>query len=95
MTAYVVVHAKVKNPEKLATYAKAAGDTIADHGGKFTVRATIVGFMTGDADYDRMVLIEFPDVDTVRTWYESTAYQALIPIRDEAADMLFTLAEAV
>lgn len=94
MTAYVAVHAKVKDPEKLAVYAKAAGSTIADHGGKFAFRAPIAEFMTGQADYDRLVLIEFPDAETARTWYQSDAYQALIAIRDEGADMLFTLAEA-
>ena len=35
MTAYVVVHAKTKDQEKLGVYAKAAGQTLTAHGGKF------------------------------------------------------------
>ena len=93
MVAYVVVQVKVKNSEKLADYAKAAGDTIAAHGGKFSVRAAVLETMTGKADFDRFVLIEFPDVDTARGWYQSPEYQELIPKRDEAADMVFVLAE--
>ena len=93
MVAYVVVQAKVKNPEKLAEYAKAAGDTVAAHGGRISVCASVLETMTGEADFDRFILLEFPDADTARGWYQSADYQALIPNRDEAADMLFTLAE--
>lgn len=93
MTAYVVVHAKVKDAEKLAAYAKAAGVTVADHGGEFKVRAPILDVLAGQADYDRFVMIEFPDAAAARAWYNCPAYQALIPNRNEAADMLFTLAE--
>ena len=32
-----------------------------------------------------MATFEFPDVDTADAWYQSEAYQALIPNRDEAA----------
>jgi len=93
MTAFVVVHAKIKDQEKLGVYAKAAGQTVTEHGGKFTTRAPILETLAGDAHYDRFVLIEFPDSNSARNWYQSAAYQALIPNRNEAADMLFTLAE--
>ena len=94
MTAYVAVHAKIKDPEKLAVYAKGAGATVAEHGGKFIVRAPILETLTGAGDFDRFVLIEFPDADSARAWYQSAAYQALIPNRNEGADMLFSLSES-
>jgi uncharacterized protein (DUF1330 family) len=95
MTAYVVVHAKIKDPDKLAVYSSAAGETIAAHGGKFVVRAPVLETLIGEGDYNRFVLIEFADAAAARNWYASEAYQALITNRDEAADMFFTLAEAV
>jgi uncharacterized protein (DUF1330 family) len=94
MTAYVVVHAKIRDQEKLAAYSDAAGETIAAHGGKFVIRAPVLETLTGEGNYNRFVLIEFPDAATARHWYDSDAYQALIKNRDEAADMFFTLAEA-
>lgn len=94
MTAHVVVYAKIKDPEKLAAYSKAAGATVAEHGGTFIMRAPVLETLTGVGDFDRFVLIEFPDPGSARDWYNSAAYQALIPNRDEAADMLFTLAES-
>ena len=61
--------------------------------GQILVRAPILETLTGAANYDVFVLIKFPDADSARTWYQSAEYQALIPNRDAAADMLFTLAE--
>jgi len=93
MVAHVVVQAKVKNPGRLKEYARAAGETIVAHGGGFSVRASVLEDMAGKSDYDRFVLIEFPDADSARGWYQSDEYQALIPIREEAADMTITLTE--
>ena len=40
--------------------------------------------MTNDDD---TVVIRFPDADTVDAWYNSPEYQALIPLRQQAADL--------
>jgi uncharacterized protein (DUF1330 family) len=93
MAAYVVVHVKIKDPEKLSAYSMAAGPTTAVHGGEFIMRAPIVETLTGPDGYDRFVLIKFPDIDAARAWYNDPDYQALIANRDEGADMLFTLSE--
>ena len=47
MAAYVAVHVKIKDPEKLAAYSKASGPTTAAHGGEFIMRAPIVETLTG------------------------------------------------
>ena len=93
MGATVIVQAKIKDAEKLAEYSMAAGGTVAEHGGAFTLRAPVLENLTGNVDIDRFVMIEFPDADTARGWYQSAEYQALIPIRDEAAFMVFSLVE--
>ena len=35
----------------------------------------------------------FPDGAALRAWYNSPDYQALVPLRDEAADMVFIAAD--
>ncbi|MAE04785.1 MAG: hypothetical protein CMH76_00460 [Nitrospinae bacterium] len=35
------------------------------------------------------MVIKFPDQVAAKAWYDSPEYQALIPNRDEAADMVF------
>ena len=38
MAAYVIVHATIKNPEKMAEYAAVAGPSIASFGGQLLAR---------------------------------------------------------
>jgi uncharacterized protein (DUF1330 family) len=92
MPAYVVVLAKIRNPEKLAEYSKAAGPIVEKYEGKFVTRAPIVESLTRNSDFERFVLIEFPNRDIPRAWYNSPEYQALISLRDEGAEMIFSLA---
>ena len=40
MSAYVVVHATINDQDKMQAYGKAAGPTVAEHGGKVEFRAT-------------------------------------------------------
>ena len=94
MAAYVIAQVKVKDPEKLAAYSQAAGPTVAEFGGKLIVRAPALEVLSGDVDYDRCVIMEFGDAASARAWYNSEAYQALVPLRSQGADVVFTLAEA-
>ena len=66
ITAYVAVRAKIKDQEKRAVYVKATGATVADHGGKLTVRAPVLETLTAADDFDRFVLIDFRDTDSAR-----------------------------
>jgi uncharacterized protein (DUF1330 family) len=36
-----------------------------------------------------VAVIRFPDAKALRDWYSSDAYQALVSIRDAAADVTF------
>jgi uncharacterized protein (DUF1330 family) len=43
---------------------------------------------------ERVVIIEFPDMDSLNAWYHSPEYRPLITLRKECTsdlDMLFTL----
>lgn len=90
MSAYVLVHATPKDPEKLQEYSAAAGATVEKFGGKFVARGP-AEVLSGESSYKVAVTIEFPDADTARKWYHSAEYQALIPIREEALDSVFIL----
>jgi len=76
---------RVKDPEKLKVYASQVGATIAPHGGKMLARGKVAKQLCGELDYQIQVVFEFPSEDAIEAWYESDAYQALIPNRDEAA----------
>ncbi len=90
MSAYVVVHATVKSPEKMAEYSAAAGPTLAAFGGKLVSRGASET-LAGSQPHGVMVVLEFPDRASAKAWYASDAYQAAIPTRLEAMDSLFIL----
>ena len=90
MTAYVVVHATVKNAEKMTAYAAVAGPTVASFGGEIVCRGASE-VLSGSNPHGVMVVIKFSDRATAKAWYNSPAYQAAIPNRSEGMDSVFIL----
>jgi uncharacterized protein (DUF1330 family) len=78
---YVIVDVDVKDPEKYAEYRAKAPATIAASGGRYLVRGGEVTHVEKGWDFHRFVILEFPSVDAAKTWYNSPAYQRILPIR--------------
>ena len=76
---------RVKDPQKLKVYVSQVGATMAPHGGKMVARGKVAKQLNGEVKHQIEALFEFPSADAVDAWYESDAYRALIPNRDEAA----------
>lgn len=93
MSAYVIALATIKNPEKLQEYGAIAGPSIKAAGGELISAARVSETLAGSFDKDRAVMIRFPDAETARAWYNSETYQSAIPIREQAMDATFILAE--
>jgi uncharacterized protein (DUF1330 family) len=91
MSAYVIVHGTVTNPEKMQEYGAAAGPLAAKHGGEVLSRGP-VEVLSGSSDYQLAVVIQFADRAAAKAWYESPEYQALIPTRESGLDSVFILA---
>jgi uncharacterized protein (DUF1330 family) len=90
MTAYVVVHATVLDPNKMQEYGAAAGPTVTAHGGKIVSRGPSE-VLAGESPHQLMVVLEFPTREAARSWYASDDYQAIIPTRLAAMDSIFIL----
>lgn len=88
MSAFVVVHVTVKNPDKFQVYADAAPATIAEFGGEVLLRGQVKSVLSGAHGHQSVAVIKFPDQEAVSNWYNSPAYQALIPNRNQAADVV-------
>ncbi len=88
MTAFFVATAKVKSPEKFQEYASKAGASIAPHGGELVLRGKADDVLVGSiAKHETVGIIKFPDADALSNWFNSAAYQEIVPLRNEAADM--------
>ena len=86
MPAYASATVTVKDPEKLKVYLSQLPTTLAPFGGKLVCRGKVNKVLVGQANFQIQAVFEFADVQTAEAWYDSPAYQALIPNRDEALD---------
>ena len=96
MAAYLVVHRRnIRDGEALKQYAKGVDDTIGDFGGRVVVRSD--GFdvlegswhagIRGDAGHpQRITVIAFPDMKSLKAWYGSKEYAPFKQIRQSASD---------
>ncbi len=95
MAAFFVSRAQVKNPEKMAEYGRRAGQTLAAHGGELVLKGRLDGALLGEAAQDHATgIVRFASMEALRQWYDSDAYQALAPLRDEACAMTLIAYEA-
>ena len=51
--------------------------------------------MAGSYDHVQAVIIRFDDAQAARDWYTLDAYQSAIPIRMQAMDAVFIIAESL
>ena len=78
---WLSAYRSIKNPDKLAAYAKLAGPAIQAAGGRFLVRSPSPAKTYEAGVAQRTVIIEFPDMESARKWYDSPEYQAVLPKR--------------
>lgn len=90
MSAYIIVHGTPKDPEKFGQYAAGAGPIIQKHGGAIVAKGP-ASVLAGSSPHAIAALLEFPNAAAAKAFYADEAYQALIPLRDEAADVTFVL----
>jgi uncharacterized protein (DUF1330 family) len=93
MAAYVIVNVHVTDPELYREYAAGTPAAIERFGGRFLVRGGPVEVREGSWSPSRVVVLEFPDGDAARAWYESDEYQALLAIRQRAAEAELVIVE--
>jgi uncharacterized protein (DUF1330 family) len=92
MPAYVIVGADVLDEEAALAYAAVARPSIHRHGGRYLVAGPTPEPVEGEWDSSRFLVIEFPDMDRIYTWYNSPEYRHAREIRRDAVRvrMLFT-----
>lgn len=87
MAAYVIGHITVKDDAKWAEYRGHVPGTLAPWGAELVLRGKRADVLSGQHDHTDTVVIRFPDPESILEWYNSDAYQKLVPLRRQAADM--------
>ena len=88
MAAYLIGHITIKDPVKWEKYVKGVQVSLAPFGAKIIFRGKRVKVFTGEHPYHNTVVIEFSEPSAMIQWYRSDNYQKLIPLRNEAADVV-------
>ncbi len=94
MSAYWIVRVNVLDAEKLAAYAPLAAETVAKYGGRYLARGGAHETTEG-ADYQRNVLVEWPDMATAQKAYHSPEYAHAKAVLGDGADRLFVILEGL
>lgn len=88
MASYLVGHITVKDGELWQKYMSGVQESLLPFDSKIVFRGKLVSVLAGKHEHDLVVVIEFPDQSTLDNWYSSKKYQALIPLRDKAANVV-------
>jgi uncharacterized protein (DUF1330 family) len=95
MTAYGVAHLyDPKLNEDVIEYIDRIQATMEPFGGRFLVHGPDVRVVEGEWP-GTIVILEFPDLEQATAWYESEAYQAILPLRTGSIDGAVVLVEGV
>ena len=95
MPAYVIVETDITEPEQYERYKAASPAAVAAGGGRFLVRGGELRVLEGDWIPSRLVVVEFPDLETAERWYESERYQDAKKLREGAASLRMVAVEGV
>ena len=92
--AYVIGHITVKDQDKWAQYRSRVPATLEEWGGELVFRGSRIAVLGGEHPHTDTVVVRFPDADALNGWFHSPAYQALIPLREQAADIVLIAYES-
>ncbi|MET0682984.1 MAG: DUF1330 domain-containing protein [Casimicrobiaceae bacterium] len=95
MPAYLIVDCEVTDPERYEIYKQLAPPAIAKYGGRYLVRGGDVTPLEGDWRPNRVVILEFPDVETAKRFYASPEYGNARAKRAGAATMNMVLVPGI
>ena len=95
MPAYVIVETNVSDLEQYERYKEAAPPSIAAYGGRYLVRGGELAVFEGDWDPTRIVVLEFPDLETAKRWFASEEYGEARKLREGAARLNVVAVEGI
>ena len=85
MTAYFIAEVAVTDPAGYDAYRVQVPPTIEKYGGRVVARAANVTLLEGSQAPERLVIIEFDDLDALRRWYDSPEAQPLNSLRQRVS----------
>jgi uncharacterized protein (DUF1330 family) len=88
MAAYLVGHITVRDPDLWQIYTTGVQKSLIPFEANLVFRGQRAAVLAGEHSYEQCVVIEFSDQGSLQEWFNSDAYQDLIPTRNKAADVV-------
>ncbi|WP_158893333.1 DUF1330 domain-containing protein [Amycolatopsis anabasis] len=96
MAAYVIVEAGVLDAERAHAYRMLAEPSIRRYDGRYLVQGTVPEVAEGTWPASRVTtIVEFPDMDRLKEWYDSPEYREAIVARQGAIELRMVFAEGL
>jgi uncharacterized protein (DUF1330 family) len=95
MSAYVYGNIAIHDHALYEQYRAVVPALIAAHGGRYLVRGGAVEVLEGDGQALRQVILEFPDMASLKAFYDSPEYTAAKAIRQKASTGTLVAIEGV
>lgn len=93
MAAYVIVDIEVHNRELYPNYLAQITPTVFACGGRYLVRGADVQVVSGSWQPKRMVVMEFPDLNTAQHWANCAEYAPIHALRNQYATANMVIVE--
>jgi uncharacterized protein (DUF1330 family) len=95
MNAYAIAHLRsVDQNQEILRYLERIDATLEPFGGRFIVHGGQADVREGEWPGD-LIVIEFPDRNSATGWYESPAYQEILPLRTDNSEGAAIIIEGV
>ena len=86
MSAYLVVHNRIKDAKKMQEYAPQALKTMEPYKPEVLILDEDSTVIEGKTDLPRTIVIKFDSREAAIAWYNSPEYRAVLPLRLEATE---------
>ncbi|MCB2049884.1 MAG: DUF1330 domain-containing protein [Novosphingobium sp.] len=94
MTAYLIVTARIDDPDAFAAYVEAVQPLIAEHGGKLVGRGTPPVVLEGDWPWHTVGVLTFPSMEAAERFWHSPEYVEVKKLREGNSQFQVLLAQA-
>ena len=95
MAAYVIVDVEITDASLYRQFMERVTGTVESHGGRFVVRGGEFEVILGDWSPRRLAVLEFGDVEQIRTWLASPEYTALDDMRSRSSNINMVVVDGV
>ena len=95
MSAYIIVHVDVTDPEVFETYRAQVPATLALYDGEYVVRGGAMEVLEGEPIAPRVVVLRFPTMEKAKAWHTSAEYEGPKELRHASANARMLVVEGV